>query len=223
MTKLLTTEFEDETGTIRTLTRQEVLVYTQVLAGAGNETTGRLIGWLGKVLGRAPGPAPGARRGPLPDPEHDRGDPALRADRSARRALRRPRRRVLRHDRACRKRDVAARRLGQPRRAALRGSRPLRHPPGRSASTSRSATASTSASARPSPGSRAGWPSTRCSTGSPSGRSTTTTCGRPTAQRCGVGHRCPSWSADVVATSEAAPVVLVDVEGRRRDHHPQPA
>lgn len=54
MTKLLTTEFEDETGRIRTLTRQEVLVYTQVLAGAGNETTGRLIGWLGKVLAEHP-------------------------------------------------------------------------------------------------------------------------------------------------------------------------
>ena len=54
MTELLTAEFEDETGTIRTLTRQEVLIYTQVLAGAGNETTGRLIGWLGKVLAEHP-------------------------------------------------------------------------------------------------------------------------------------------------------------------------
>ena len=54
MTELLTAEFEDETGTIRTLHRQEVLVYTQVLAGAGNETTGRLIGWLGKVLAEHP-------------------------------------------------------------------------------------------------------------------------------------------------------------------------
>jgi cytochrome P450 len=31
-----------------------VLTYTQVLAGAGNETTGRMIGWLGKVLGEHP-------------------------------------------------------------------------------------------------------------------------------------------------------------------------
>jgi cytochrome P450 len=54
MTALLTTEFEDETGTVRTLTRQEVLTYTEVIAGAGNETTGRLIGWLGKVLGEHP-------------------------------------------------------------------------------------------------------------------------------------------------------------------------
>ncbi|HKY14028.1 MAG TPA: cytochrome P450, partial [Microthrixaceae bacterium] len=54
MTALLTAEFEDETGTTRRLTRDEVLTYTQVLAGAGNETTGRLIGWLGKVLGDHP-------------------------------------------------------------------------------------------------------------------------------------------------------------------------
>ena len=54
MTALLNAEFEDETGTTRTLSRDEVLTYTQVLAGAGNETTGRLIGWLGKVLGEHP-------------------------------------------------------------------------------------------------------------------------------------------------------------------------
>src|SRR5438552_18005639 len=51
---LLHPESEYETGTARTLTRDEVLTYTQVLAGAGNETTGRLIGWLGKVLGDYP-------------------------------------------------------------------------------------------------------------------------------------------------------------------------
>jgi cytochrome P450 len=54
MTTLLNAEFEDETGTKRTLTRDEVLTYTQALAGAGNETTGRLIGWLGKLLGEHP-------------------------------------------------------------------------------------------------------------------------------------------------------------------------
>jgi cytochrome P450 len=54
MTALLNAEFEDEAGVTRTLTRDEVLTYTQVLAGAGNETTGRLIGWLGKVLGEHP-------------------------------------------------------------------------------------------------------------------------------------------------------------------------
>ena len=54
MTTLLNAEFEDETGTTRTLSRDEVLTYTQVLAGAGNETTGRLIGWLAKVLAEHP-------------------------------------------------------------------------------------------------------------------------------------------------------------------------
>ena len=54
MTALLNAEFEDESGEMRRLTRQEVLTYTQVLAGAGNETTGRLIGWLAKVLGEHP-------------------------------------------------------------------------------------------------------------------------------------------------------------------------
>jgi cytochrome P450 len=54
MTRLLTTEFEDETGTARTLSRDEVLTYVNVVAGAGNETTTRLIGWAGKVLAEHP-------------------------------------------------------------------------------------------------------------------------------------------------------------------------
>jgi cytochrome P450 len=54
MTELLTTEFEDETGTTRTLTREEVLLYVNLLAGAGNETTARLIGWTGKILAEHP-------------------------------------------------------------------------------------------------------------------------------------------------------------------------
>jgi cytochrome P450 len=54
MTHLLDAEFEDESGEVRTLTRQEVLTYTSVIAGAGNETTGRLIGWLAKLLAEHP-------------------------------------------------------------------------------------------------------------------------------------------------------------------------
>ncbi len=54
MTDLLTAEFEDETGTRRRLTRQEVLTYVQVVAGAGNETTTRLIGWTAKTLAEHP-------------------------------------------------------------------------------------------------------------------------------------------------------------------------
>jgi cytochrome P450 len=55
MTELLTAEFEDEHGVTRTLTREEILTYVSVLAGAGNETTGRLMGWIGAVLDRHPG------------------------------------------------------------------------------------------------------------------------------------------------------------------------
>jgi cytochrome P450 len=54
MTELLQAEFADETGTTRHLTRDEVLTYVQVIAGAGNETTTRLIGWAGKVLADHP-------------------------------------------------------------------------------------------------------------------------------------------------------------------------
>jgi cytochrome P450 len=54
MTQLLTVEFEDETGAHRRLTREEVLGYVLLLAGAGNDTTTRLIGWLGKLLGEHP-------------------------------------------------------------------------------------------------------------------------------------------------------------------------
>jgi len=54
MTQLLNAEFEDEHGETRKLTRQEVSTYTAVIAGAGNETTGRLIGWLAKVLAEHP-------------------------------------------------------------------------------------------------------------------------------------------------------------------------
>jgi cytochrome P450 len=54
MTDLLNAEFEDETGEIRKLTRQEVLTYVAVVAGAGNETTTRLIGWMGSLLAQHP-------------------------------------------------------------------------------------------------------------------------------------------------------------------------
>ena len=54
MTELLHAEFEDETGTTRRLTRDEVLMYVNVVAGAGSETTTRLIGWTGKVLADHP-------------------------------------------------------------------------------------------------------------------------------------------------------------------------
>jgi cytochrome P450 len=54
MTELMQAEFEDETGATRRLTRDELLIYLNVIAGAGNETTMRLIGWAGKVLADHP-------------------------------------------------------------------------------------------------------------------------------------------------------------------------
>jgi cytochrome P450 len=54
MTELLNAEFEDETGMRRRLSRDELGIYLAVVAGAGNETTTRLIGWTGKVLADHP-------------------------------------------------------------------------------------------------------------------------------------------------------------------------
>jgi cytochrome P450 len=54
MTDLLNATFEDETGTTRRLERDEILTYISVIAGAGNETTNRLIGWTGKTLADHP-------------------------------------------------------------------------------------------------------------------------------------------------------------------------
>ena len=54
ITELLSVEFEDETGTTRRLTTEELLIFLAVVAGAGVETTGRLFGWMGKVLAEHP-------------------------------------------------------------------------------------------------------------------------------------------------------------------------
>jgi len=53
MTQLLNAEIEDDDGT-RRLTRSEVLLYTGMIAGAGNETTTRLIGFIGQLLAEHP-------------------------------------------------------------------------------------------------------------------------------------------------------------------------
>jgi cytochrome P450 len=54
MTELLNAEYEDIDGQHKKLTRDEILGYIGLLAGAGNETTARLIGWTGKVLAEHP-------------------------------------------------------------------------------------------------------------------------------------------------------------------------
>jgi cytochrome P450 len=53
MTQLLNAEVEED-GTRRRLTRTEVLMYTGMIAGAGNETTTRLIGFAGQLLAEHP-------------------------------------------------------------------------------------------------------------------------------------------------------------------------
>ncbi|MGW0160747.1 cytochrome P450 [Mycobacterium sp. NPDC003323] len=54
MTDLLNVEFEDETGTVRKLGRDELLLYLTVIATAGSETTTRMLGWAGKTLADHP-------------------------------------------------------------------------------------------------------------------------------------------------------------------------
>ena len=54
MTELLNAEVEEPDGTRRPLERNEVLAYTAMIAGAGNETTARLIGFMGEQLALHP-------------------------------------------------------------------------------------------------------------------------------------------------------------------------
>ncbi len=54
MTEMLNAEFEDEDGVTRRFTREELTTFINLLAGAGNETTTRLIGWTGKLLAEHP-------------------------------------------------------------------------------------------------------------------------------------------------------------------------
>ncbi len=54
ITELLNTEFIDENKVTRHLTKEEILSFVNVLAGAGNETTNKLIGWMGKLFAEHP-------------------------------------------------------------------------------------------------------------------------------------------------------------------------
>lgn len=54
MTELLNAEVDEPDGTRRKLERTEVLAYTAMIAGAGGETTARLIGCMGQLLGEHP-------------------------------------------------------------------------------------------------------------------------------------------------------------------------
>jgi len=54
MTDLLRAEIEEADGTRRPLSHTEVLAYTAMIAGAGNETTARLIGFMAQLLSDRP-------------------------------------------------------------------------------------------------------------------------------------------------------------------------
>ena len=54
VTELLNAEFDDAQGVHRHLTREEILIFMAVVAGAGVDTTSRLFGWMGKVLSEYP-------------------------------------------------------------------------------------------------------------------------------------------------------------------------
>jgi hypothetical protein len=54
ITELLRAEIDEPDGTRRPLSRTEVMSYTAMIAGAGNETTARLIGFMGQLLSDHP-------------------------------------------------------------------------------------------------------------------------------------------------------------------------
>jgi cytochrome P450 len=54
MTQLLNAEFEDDTGTIRRLRREEILTFLTLIMSAGSDTTATAIGWAGSLLSEHP-------------------------------------------------------------------------------------------------------------------------------------------------------------------------
>lgn len=54
MTQLVQHEFEDETGVVRTLRRDEIVTYLTLITAAGSDTTATAIGWAGSLLSDHP-------------------------------------------------------------------------------------------------------------------------------------------------------------------------
>ncbi len=54
MTTLMHYEFEDETGTMRTLRRDEIVTYLTLITSAGSDTTATAISWAGSLLSDHP-------------------------------------------------------------------------------------------------------------------------------------------------------------------------
>jgi len=170
MTQLLNAEIEED-GVSRPLTRTEVLTYTSMIAGAGNETTTRLIGFIGQLLCEHPD-----QRRQLVDnfsliPGQSKRYCGLRRPHRCRRAMS-PTTPNAVTKRFRRFGYVAAQRFCQPRRAAiLRWERFDIHRTGGHLSFGR---ACTSVSVRHWRGCRRGWRSRRSSSAGPNGRSITT-------------------------------------------------
>ena len=55
MTDLINAEVDEGDGSLRRLTRDEVITYASMVAGAGNETATRLIGFIAELLSKYPG------------------------------------------------------------------------------------------------------------------------------------------------------------------------
>ena len=127
MTELLTAEFEDHTGVAARCAARRSSGYVGLLAGAGNETTTRLIGWTGKVLAENPD----QRRELVEDRSlvPNAIEELLRYEAPSPVQARYITKDVEHHGQtvASRQRDGAAHRGRQPRRAPLPRSRPLRH------------------------------------------------------------------------------------------------
>ncbi len=149
MTELLNAEVDEPDGSRRPLTRDEVITYASMVAGAGNETATRLIGFTMQLLAQHPD----QRRLLADDPSliPNAIEEILRLESPSPVQAR-----YVQHDvevhgtrRTGGVDDVAPQRRGQPRRAPLDRPRLASTSAATRARTSRSATGCTSASAPP--------------------------------------------------------------------------
>jgi hypothetical protein len=192
MTQLLNAELE-ENGTVRHLTRTEVLMYTGMVAGAGNETTTRLS-------------ALRASCSPITRTNDASWRKTSRSFRGrSRRCCVTKRRRPCRRARSPTTSSAEGRRSQRDRscccstdpRIAMSGTSrtPTASTSTETARICRSARGCTSASALRWRACRRVWCSKKCSSAGPTGKSTTPPPRRRTPQACAAGRNCPSRSA----------------------------